>query len=256
MLDYIPKSVQRMLIEVWGLVNFAGRYFREIFKPPYEFKETWRQFFQIGNKSLGLVGITGFIIGFVLALQAIPTLEPFGATSLIPAMISLGIILEIGPVITGLICAGKVGSGIGAELGSMKVTEQIDAMEVSACNPFKFLVVTRVTATLLMIPLLIIYADTIALLGGYVALNLVSDVSIGLFFSQVFESLSIGDLVVPVIKTFFFGFTIGLVGSYKGYNADRGTESVGVAANTSVVISSLMVIIWDMVAVQVSNIIF
>jgi phospholipid/cholesterol/gamma-HCH transport system permease protein len=129
-------------------------------------------------------------------------------------------------------------------------------MEVSACNPFKFLVVTRVTATLLMIPLLIIYADTIALLGGYVALNLVSDVSIGLFFSQVFESLSIGDLVVPVIKTFFFGFTIGLVGSYKGYNADRGTESVGVAANTSVVISSLMVIIWDMVAVQVSNIIF
>jgi phospholipid/cholesterol/gamma-HCH transport system permease protein len=256
MLDYIPKSVQSMLIEIWGLVNFAGRYFREIFKPPYELKETWKQFFQVGNKSLGLVGITGFIIGFVLALQAIPTLEPFGATSLIPAMISLGIILEIGPVITGLICAGKIGSGIGAELGSMKVTEQIDAMEVSACNPFKFLVVTRVTATLLMIPLLIIYADTIALLGGYVALNVVSDVSISLYFTQVFESLEISDLIIPVTKTFFFGFTIGLVGSYKGYNADRGTESVGVAANTSVVISSLMVIIWDMVAVQISNIIF
>ncbi len=256
MLDYLPKSVLRMLIEIWGLANFAGRYFKEVFKPPYELKETWKQFFQVGNKSLGLVGITGFIIGFVLALQAIPTLEPFGATSLIPQMISLSIILEIGPVISGLMCAGKIGSGIGAELGSMKVTEQIDAMEVSACNPFKFLVVTRVTATLLMIPLLIIYADTIALFGGYIALNLVSDVSLGLFFSQVFEALDLGDIVVPIVKTFFFGFTIGLVGSYKGYNADRGTESVGIAANTSVVISSLMVIIWDMIAVQVSTIIF
>lgn len=255
-LDYLPKSVPRMLIEIWGMVNFAGRYFKEVFKPPYEFKETWRQFFQIGNKSLGLVGITGFIIGFVLALQAIPTLEPFGATSLIPTMISLSIILEIGPVISGLMCAGKIGSGIGAELGSMKVTEQIDAMEVSACNPFKFLVVTRVTATLLMIPLLIIYADTIALFGGYIALNLVSDVSLGLFFSQVFDALNLSDIIVPIVKTFFFGFTIGLVGSYKGYNADRGTESVGIAANTSVVISSLMVIIWDMIAVQVSTIIF
>lgn len=245
-----------MFIEIWGLTSFAGRYFKEVFKPPYELKETWRQFFQVGNKSLGLVGITGFIIGFVLALQAIPTLEPFGATSLIPQMISLSIVLEIGPVISGLMCAGKIGSGIGAELGSMKVTEQIDAMEVSACNPFKFLVVTRVTATLLMIPLLIIYADTIALFGGYIALNLVSDVSLGLFFSQVFDALNISDIVIPVAKTFFFGFTIGLVGSYKGYNADRGTESVGVAANTSVVISSLMVIIWDMIAVQVSTIIF
>src|SRR4030095_11253628 len=138
-------------------------------------------FFQIGNKSFGLVGITGFIIGFVLALQAIPTLEPFGATSLIPAMISIGIVREIGPVITGLICAGKIGSGIGAELGSM---------EVSACNPFKFLVVTRITAAMLMIPLLIIYADTIALLGGYLALNIASDTSLTLYFSLVFDTLT------------------------------------------------------------------
>ncbi|MBE2217271.1 MAG: ABC transporter permease [Ignavibacteria bacterium] len=214
-----------------------------------------KQFFQIGNKSLGLVGITGFIIGFVLALQAIPTLQPFGATSLIPSMVGLGIILEIGPVITGLICAGKIGSSIGAELGSMKVTEQIDAMEVSASNPFNFLVITRVVATTLMIPLLIIYADVIALLGGFLAMNIVSDVSLGLYFSQVFDALDIGSLIGPVVKTFFFGFTIGIVGCYKGYNADKGTESVGIAANTSVVISSLMVIIWDMIAVQITNII-
>jgi phospholipid/cholesterol/gamma-HCH transport system permease protein len=138
----------------------------------------------------------------------------------------------------------------------MKVTEQIDAMEVSACSPFNFLVVTRVTATMLMIPLLIIFANTIALIGGYIALNIGNDVSLTLFFSQVFDTLTYEDVIPATIKTFFFGFTIGIVGCYKGYNADRGTESVGVAANTSVVISSLMVIIWDMIFVQITNIIF
>lgn len=251
----LPKSVQNIFIETWGIYSFSARFFKEVFKPPYNLNELIKQFFQIGNKSLGLVGITGFIIGFVLALQAIPTLQPFGATSLIPSMVGLGIILEIGPVITGLICAGKIGSSIGAELGSMKVTEQIDAMEVSASNPFNFLVITRVVATTLMIPLLIIYADVIALMGGFLAMNIVSDVSLGLYFSQVFDALDIGSLIGPVVKTFFFGFTIGIVGCYKGYNADKGTESVGIAANTSVVISSLMVIIWDMIAVQITNII-
>ncbi len=253
--NFLPGSVRDIFLETWGIFDFSMRFFREVFKPPYNINEVIKQFFQIGNKSLGLVGITGFIIGFVLALQAIPTLQPFGATSLIPSMVGLGIVLEIGPVITGLICAGKIGSSIGAELGSMKVTEQIDAMEVSACNPFNFLVISRVISTTLMIPLLIIYADVIALLGGYLALNVVSDVSIGLYFSQVFDALSIGDIIGPTIKTFFFGFTIGIVGCYKGYNADKGTESVGVAANSSVVISSLMVIIWDMIAVQITNII-
>ncbi len=253
---FLPKPFFEVLIEIWGIYNFSLKYFKNFLKPPYEINETIKQFFQVGNKSLGLVSVTGFIIGFVLALQAIPTLEPFGATSLIPAMISIGIIREIGPVITGLICAGKVGSGIGAELGSMKVTEQIDAMEVSACNPFNFLVITRVTATTLMIPLLIIFADTIALLGGYLALNIVSDVSISLYFSQIFDNLKFDDVVPAVIKTFLFGFTIGIVGSYKGYTADKGTESVGIAANSSVVISSLMVIVWDMIAVQITNILF
>ncbi len=253
--NFLPGSVKDIFLETWGIFNFSMRFFREVFKPPYNLNELVKQFFQIGNKSLGLVGITGFIIGFVLALQAIPTLQPFGATSLIPSMVGLGIILEIGPVITGLICAGKIGSSIGAELGSMKVTEQIDAMEVSACNPFNFLVISRVISTTLMIPLLIIYADAIALIGGYLAMNVVSDVSISLYFTQVFDALDIGDLIGPVVKTFFFGFTIGIVGCYKGYNADKGTESVGIAANSSVVISSLMVIIWDMIAVQITNII-
>ncbi|RPI18074.1 MAG: ABC transporter permease [Ignavibacteriae bacterium] len=214
-----------------------------------------RQFFQIGNKSLGLVSITGVIIGFVLALQSVPTMSQFGAVSLIPSMVSIAIIREIGPVIIGLICAGKIGSSIGAELGSMKVTEQIDAMEVSATNPFKYLVVTRITATTLMIPLLVIYADAVAILGGFLALSIVGDETLYFYFSKVFSALTFSDILPSTIKTFFFGFAIGLVGTYKGYNASRGTESVGVAANTSVVVGSLLIIIIDMIAVQITTII-
>jgi phospholipid/cholesterol/gamma-HCH transport system permease protein len=252
----LPIFLSKFLLTVYGLYNFAVRYFREVFKPPYEFKETIKQFFEIGNKSLGLVGITGFIIGFVLALQAIPMLTKFGALSLIPSMISVSIVREIGPVITGLICAGKIGSGIGAELGSMKVSEQIDAMEVSATNPFKFLVVTRITATTLMIPLLIIYADTIALIGGFMALTILNGQSLQLYFTTVFSALTFADVLPATIKTFFFGFAIGLVGCNQGYNATRGTESVGIAANVSVIYSSLLVIIIDMIAVQLTIIFF
>ena len=252
----LKKYITNFLLTVYGLYNFAARYFKEVFKPPYEFKEMFKQFFEIGYKSLGLVSITGFIIGFVLALQAIPMLTKFGALSLIPTMISISIIREIGPVITGLICAGKIGSGIGAELGSMKVSEQIDAMEVSATNPFKFLVVTRITATSLMIPILIIFADTIALIGGFIALNIVNGEGLQLYFTTIFSALTFADVVPATIKTFFFGYAIGLVGSYQGYNASRGTESVGIAANISVVYSSLLVIIIDMIAVQLTTILF
>jgi phospholipid/cholesterol/gamma-HCH transport system permease protein len=252
----LPKFLTDLLLTIYGLYHFSVRYFKEVFKPPYEFKETIKQFFEVGYKSLGLVSIAGFIIGFVLALQSIPMLTKFGAVSLIPTMISISIVREIGPVITGLICAGKIGSGIGAELGSMKVSEQIDAMEVSATNPFKFLVVTRITATTLMIPLLIIYADTIALIGGFTALNIFSGQSLQLYFSTVFSALSFADVLPATVKTFLFGFAIGLVGSYQGYNASRGTESVGIAANVSVVHASLLVIIIDMVAVQLTMILF
>jgi len=252
----LPEYIRKFLLTVWGLYSFSVRYFKEVFEPPYEFAEVIKQFYVIGTKSLALVGITGFIIGFVLALQSVPTMEKFGAVSLIPAMISIAIVREIGPIITGLICAGKIGSAIGAEIGSMKVTEQIDAMEVSATNPFKFLVVTRVTATTLMIPLLIIYSDAISLFAGFLALNITGEHSLMLYFSRIFTTLTFEDLLPATIKTFFFGFTIGIVGCYEGYIAERGTESVGVAANVSVVISSLLIIIIDMITVQITTIIY
>ena len=234
------------------MFSFAKQYFVELLKPPYDFGEIIKQFFFIGYKSLPLVSITGFIIGLTLALQLKPTLSKFGADSLIPQMLAIAIVREIGPVIIALICAGKMGSGIGAELGSMKVTEQIDAMEVSALNPFKYLVVSRITATMIMVPLLIIYSDALSMVGGYIAMTLSTDISLKLFFQTVFNTLTFNDVIPATIKTFAFGYAIGLVGCFQGYNSNRGTESVGQAANSAVVLSSLLVILIDMIAVQIT----
>ncbi len=239
--------------EAGEISRFTGRFFREVFVPPYEFREVLRQAYEIGYKSLPLVGLTAFIIGLVLTLQSRPTLVEFGAESWLPAMVGVSIIREIGPVIIALICAGKIGSGIGAELGSMKVTEQIDAMEVSGTNPFKYIVVSRVLGTTLMIPILVVIGDAIALYGGFLAVKIKGAVSFTLFFSQVFESTDFSDLLPAVIKSFFFGFAIGIVGCYKGYNSKKGTEGVGQSANSAVVLASLLVFIIDLVAVQITE---
>ncbi len=236
--------------------KFVGRFFKELVTPPYEWKEFVKQCYIIGYKSLPLVGITGFIMGLVLTIQSRPTLATFGAESWLPGMVALSLIREIAPVITALICAGKIASGIGAELGSMKVTEQIDAMEVSAINPYKYLVVTRILATTLMVPLLVIFADGIGILGGFVGINIHSDVNLFRYFSQVLDSLDFIDIFPATIKTFFFGFFIGMIGCYKGYNASNGTESVGKAANAAVVVSSLSIFLIDMLAVQITDLFY
>jgi phospholipid/cholesterol/gamma-HCH transport system permease protein len=172
---------------------------------------------------------------------------------MLPGMVAVSIIREIGPIITALICAGKIGSGMGAELGSMKVTEQIDAMEVSATNPMKYLVVTRVIAATLMLPILVLFADAFGMFGSWVGVNMKGDVNLVLYFFHAFGSIDFMDFFPALIKTFFFGAVIGVVGCYKGYNAGRGTESVGIAANSAVVISSLFVIVVDMIAVQITD---
>ena len=253
--ETISDSVfKKFFLEVSSVTIFTLRFFKEAIKPPYEFNELMKQSFLIGYKSLPLIAITGFIIGLVLTIQTRPTLAKFGSESLLPAMVAVSIIREIGPVITALIFAGKVGSGIGAELASMNVTEQIDAMQVSDTNPFKYLVVTRVLSATLMLPILIIFGDGVGLLGSLVGVNIKGNVSSYLFFSQIFQSLDFQDVIPAVIKTFFFGFAIGLIGSYKGYNSNKGTEGVGKAANSAVVLASLMVFIIDMIAVQITSV--
>jgi phospholipid/cholesterol/gamma-HCH transport system permease protein len=241
------------LTDVADFFLFLSTTVKETFSRDFEFKEFLHQSFQIGYKSLPLISVTGIIMGLVLTIQARPSLVHFGAVSLLPGMVAVSLIREMGPVITALICAGKIGSGMGAELGSMKVTEQIDAMEVSSTNPMKFLVVTRVLAATLMIPILILYADTLGILGSWVGANIKGDVSFVLFCSQAFSHLEFIDFLPAVVKSFFFGAVIGLVGCYKGYTAGRGTESVGIAANSAVVLSSLLVIIVDLIAVQITD---
>jgi phospholipid/cholesterol/gamma-HCH transport system permease protein len=251
--NYFVKNLTSFFEEITELTWFTLRFFKEAVRPRYEFNETIKQCYLIGYKSLPLVGITGFIMGLVLTIQSRPTLAEFGAESWLPAMVSVSIVRELGPVITALIFAGKVGSGIGAELASMKVTEQIDAMEVSGINPFKYLVVTRIIACIFMLPILVCLSDAISMYGAYIAVNLKGDVSFHLFFLQVFKSLDFSDVFPAFIKTFFFGFSVGLISCYNGYNSNNGTEGVGAASNSAVVIGSLSVFILDMIAVQITS---
>ena len=248
-------GANNFMTNVADVVLFIARTIKETFTRHFEFREFLRQCYQIGYKTLPLISITGAIIGLVLTIQARPTLINFGAESLLPSMVAASLIREMGPVITALLCAGKISSGMGAELGSMKVTEQIDAMEVSSTNPMRFLVVTRVWAATLMIPLLILYADVLGIFGSWAGVNIKGDVSFVLFFSHAFHSINFIDFVPALVKSFFFGLVIGLVGCYKGFYAGRGTESVGKAANSAVVLASLLVLIVDLIAVQITDMI-
>lgn len=252
-MKHLIELNNHFLHEVGGIANFTRRFFREFFKPRQEFGEFYHQCYWVGYKTLPLVGVTAFIMGLVLTIQSRPTLVEFGAQSLLPAMVSVSLIREISPVITALICAGKIGSGMGAELGSMRITEQIDAMEVSGTNPFKYLVVTRVMAATLMLPVLSSLSNAISIYGGYLGVNLRGHVSWHLYWSQVFDALSYGDIIPSTIKTFFFGFAIGIIGCYNGFNSKKGTEGVGRSATSSVIVASLLVFIIDLIAVQITD---
>ena len=226
---------------------FSLDFFKNVFFPPYELSEIKKHMDELGVKTLPIISVTGFIIGLVLAMQSEPVMIRFGAGSYLPGMVALSVVRELGPVITALIFAGRVSSGIGAELGSMRVTEQIDAMEVSAIHPFKFLVVTRVLACTLILPMLTVYAIFLGLFGGFLAIYLSQNISLQLYINAIIHSVEFVDLIPGIIKTFFFGFIVGIVGSYKGYNADNGTVGVGRASTSSVVVSSLLILVFDMV---------
>lgn len=247
------QNWKSFFLEAGHLSEFTGRFFTQFLKPRYEVKEFFRQCYVIGYQSLPLIGLTGFIMGLVLTIQLRPSLIEYGVESQLPAMISIAIFRELGPVITALIFAGKIGSSIGAELGSMRVTEQIDAMEVSGTNPFKYLVVTRVLAATLMLPVLVLLSDAISLYGAYLGVNIRGITSFSLFYYQVVDVLNFSDVVPAFIKTFFFGFAVGLIGCFKGYYSSKGTEGVGRSANTAVVVSSVMVFVLDLIAVQITD---
>lgn len=240
-------------IHLGKFTEFTGRFFKEARWRNLDGKELLKQCYELGYRSLPLVSLTGFIMGWVLTLQSRPAMAKFGAESWIPNMVGLSLVREIAPVITALICAGRISSGIGAELGSMRVTEQIDAMEVGAIQPYSYLVTTRTIATTLMLPILVIYADGIGLLGGFLGINHHNEITLQHYFRQVFDALAFSDVIPAVIKTFFFGFFIGMVGCFKGFHASSGTESVGKAANQAVVAASLSIFLIDLIAVQLTD---
>ena len=247
------KGIDRYFTGVNKAYQFTLLFFKEVVRKPFHLREVINQCFEIGIKSLSLISLTGFIVGIVFTKQSRPSLEEFGATSWLPSLIGIAILKALGPLVTALICAGKVGSSIGAELGSMKVTEQIDAMEVSAINPFKYLVVTRVVATTLTIPVLALYCSFVALYGSYLNVHAQETSSMISFYQSAFKTINFLDIATSVVKTVVYGFTIGIVGCYKGFYATQGTRGVGKAANQAVVLAMFLIFIEEVIIVQIAN---
>ena len=235
---------------------FFWRVVRAAVSPPFEFRELFRQLDEIGSKSLPLVALAGGATGVVLSLEARFSLTRFGAKSLLPAAIVFSVIHETGPIITGLVVSGRAGAGIGAELASMKVTEQIDAIEASAVNPYRLLAATRILACVLMLPLLTLASDFCGLLMGWVTQALVEPVSLHQFINAGFNGAAFNDFLPPTFKTAFFGLIIGLIACFQGMRTQGGAAGVGRAATSSVVLSSLFVILADVVLVKLIIIFF
>src|SRR5215471_2087709 len=246
----VRNLVVRALEWFGAIGQFSIQMLKSAARPPYEVRELLRQMDEIGAKSLPLVALAGAAIGVVLSLHTRDSLIHFGAESILPALIILSLIKETGPIITALVVSGRVGAGIGAELGSMKVTEQIEAIEASAVDPRKYLAATRVLACMLMLPLLTIVADFSGILTGWLANELVEPMSFKLFLNRGLESTDIRDLAPSTLKTVVFGFIIGLIGCYQGMGARGGTEGVGRASTSAVVLASLFVILADVVMVR------
>lgn len=249
----LGKKPDQFFLGIYQAFQFIKRFFREVFKKPYEFGEIKRQCFAIGVKSLPLITLTGFVTGIVFTKQSRPSLIELGAVSWLPSLIAIALIRALAPLITSLISAGKIGSNIGAELGSMRVTEQIDAIDVSGVNAFKYLVVTRVVATTCMIPILMMYFAFIGLMGSYINVHSGESTSFVSYFQEAFSPISFLDVFTGLFKSIMYGLTIGLVGCYKGYNATRGTEGVGKAANMAVVVSMFLIFVEEIIIVQLSG---
>src|ERR1041385_358005 len=246
-------SFRDLLLRIADVARFNARFFKEAFFPPYEIKETLNQCFAMGNRSLFLITFTAFLAGIVFTKQSRPSLASFGAESWLPSLVSQAVVRSLGPLITGLICAGKLGSNIGAELGSMQVTEQIDAMEVSGTRPFAYLVVSRVLASMFMLPLLVIYADIVALLGSYTMVYFINESSFLLYFNEATKAITYLDIFSSLIKSAFFGLSMGLFVCYAGYHSEKGPSGGGGAANTAVVASMISIFVIDLIGLQITS---
>lgn len=249
----IFQSIERFFTSIYNVSKFILQFFKDAVTPPYEFQEIVKQCYQVGYKSLPLITVTAFITGMVFTDHSRPPLADFGATSWLPSLAGGSIVKALAPIMTSLICAGKVGSQMGAELGSMKVTEQIDAMEVSGTDPFKYLIVTRVLATTFMVPLLVIFSAAVGLLGSFIDIYSKDKAAVDLFIYNAFTKVGYAEITSAMVRSVFFGFTVGIVGCYKGVTTTKGTEGVGKAANAAVVTAMLLIFIEEIVLVKFFN---
>ena len=241
----------QFLVMVGELSRFAGRVIVEALRPPYEFRETVRQLFELGCRSVPLIAASGFAVGVVLSMHTRASLARFGAEALIPAGLAMALVRETGPLTAGLLLSGRIGAGIGAELGAMKVTEQIDALEATAVDSFRYLVVTRVIACVIALPLLTTVMNVMGILGGFVAETAITGVPMRTYFRQAFSPIQFSDLIPAKLKTMVFGFIIATAASYLSVNTTRGTEGVGQASTRSVVLSSMLLILANVLLVRI-----
>ncbi len=249
-------AIVRLLSGIGDAAFFAGRAIREACLPPFEGREIARQIHELGWRSAPLIGASGFAVGVVLSMHTRASLERFGAEALMPSALALALVRETGPLTAGLLLAGRIGAGIGAELGAMKVTEQIDALEATAVDSFRFLVATRVVACIIALPLLTTLMNFTGILGGFLAEHAISGMSFRLYFRSAFSFIEFADYIPATLKTMVFGFIIATTASYLGINTTSGTEGVGRAATRSVVLSSVLLIAANVLLVRMIFILF
>jgi phospholipid/cholesterol/gamma-HCH transport system permease protein len=248
--DESSSSISRAFQWIGDLTLFALKAIRDAFRPPFEGSELLRQLYEVGWRSTPLIAASGLAVGTVMSLHTRSSLERFGAEAMIPAGLAIALIKETGPLTAGLLLSGRVGAGIGAELGGMRVTEQIDALESLAVDSFKYLVVTRIIACVIAFPLLTTIMNFTGIFGGFLAEKIVANVSMTYYFTRAFSSIEFRDFIPATLKTAVFGFLIGTISSYLGYNATGGTEGVGRASTRSVVFSSIFMIMINVLLVK------
>jgi phospholipid/cholesterol/gamma-HCH transport system permease protein len=256
MFDRLVPLVVAPLAAAGDLSLFAWRAVRESLSPPFEFRETLRQVFELGFRSAPLIAVSGLAVGVVLSMHTRASLERFGAESMIPAGLAIALVRETGPLTAGLLLSGRIGAGIGAELGAMKVTEQIDALEATAIDSFRYLVVTRVVACVIALPILTTLMNFAGMLGGYLAETTATGMSLTLYFNRAFSLIDLVDYVPATLKTMVFGFIIATISAYLGFTTESGTEGVGRASTRAVVFSSVGIIVANVILVRLIFFIF
>jgi phospholipid/cholesterol/gamma-HCH transport system permease protein len=255
--DDVREDFVRRILDFAGTASLFGlKVTAATFQMPFELDQIWRLIGELGTRSLSLVASCGLALGVVMTLHTRGSLIMFGATGMIPKVQSLGFFVEIGPLVAALLVAGRVGAGIGAVLADMRATEQIDAIEALSIDSFKFLVVPRVMACVLVLPLLTTFMDCCGMLGGYLSEYTLSHISLHLYIARAFANVAWSNFVPPTLKTAVFGFIIGTVSCFFGYTTNEGAEGVGRAATNSVVVSSLLIILADVILVKIIFLIF